>query len=157
MKQANGGDTVLTVQNCHIKECGEPPGLVAGISGYTAYFENDDGEQLVFQYDREKHQGTLWHGDITWGKPVEIFAGQPVKIILSAEEREWLVLVWRVATRYETAEVKARSALDLAKGKVKLFDSLLEELGFGSSFNDQAIRIERLKWLHEIEKGEVEK
>ena len=89
---------VLTVPNHHIEACGKPPGLIAS-EVYTAYFENDYGEQLVFTYDWKQRKGTLWHGDWSWERPIEVLAGGCPGMILSHEERVWLRLVWQVATR----------------------------------------------------------
>lgn len=90
-------NTVLTVPNHHAEGCGEPPGLIAK-DHYTAYFENQFGEQLIFTYDRAKKEGKLWHGDCGWDAPIEVFAGDAVETVLSNEERAWLKLVWTVAT-----------------------------------------------------------
>ncbi len=89
---------VLTVANRHYDFCGKPPDLTAA-KDYTSYFENDYGEQLVFQYNRETEMGILWHGDIGW-QPLHVKNGYPSGWRLSDEEREWLALVWRVATRH---------------------------------------------------------
>lgn len=89
---------VLTVPNRHCEACGPPPGLIATADQYTAYFENQVGEQLVFTYDRVKKEGTLWHGDYSWEHPVEVVAGN-ADLILSDEEALWLKLVWEVATK----------------------------------------------------------
>jgi len=89
--------TVLTVPNRHVKGCGKPPEITAG-KKYTAYFENEYGEQLVFVYDWLKHKGTLWHGDCGWDQPLDVLKGMVPGTIMSAEEQEWLSLVWKVAT-----------------------------------------------------------
>lgn len=103
--------TVLTIPNCHTMSCGKPPDLKTE-DRYTAYFENNYGEQLVFQYNFEAKKGTLWHGDYSWEEPVAVMGGGTT-MIMDEEEREWLRLVWRVATRRETKEFQLRSALDL--------------------------------------------
>lgn len=89
---------VLTVANRHIKGCGKPPELVAG-GKYVAYFENQLGEQLVFTYDWHKKEGKLWHGDVGWDQPIDVYGGSAIDTILSEEERTWLQLVWEVATK----------------------------------------------------------
>ena len=114
---------VLTVPNHHYECCGKPPDLNA-MDGYTAYFENDYGEQIVFQYDYKSKKGTLWHGDYGWDEPVPIMGGGTT-MIMSEEEREWLRLVWRVATRGETKEFLLRSALDLVNAHKAIYDELL--------------------------------
>lgn len=45
-------------------------------------------------------------------------------MILSDEEREWLGLVWKVATEGETKEFQLRSALDLVKAHKAIYDEL---------------------------------
>lgn len=114
---------VLTVPNHHIETCGKPPGLVAK-DCYTAYFENHYGEQMVFQYDYLLKKATLWHGDYSWEEPFEVLGGGTT-MGLAEEEREWLRLVWQVATRSETKEFQLRSALDLANAHKALYDELL--------------------------------
>ena len=91
-------ETVLTVINKHIKQCGPPPNLTTG-GKYTAYFENEHGEQLVFQFDKVSKTGILWHGDYSWEYPLDVVNGIVSIIILSATELAWLKLVWDVAAR----------------------------------------------------------
>jgi hypothetical protein len=104
--------------------CGEPPGLEGGVENiYTAYFENDYGEQLVFQHNRKTKESVLWHGDVGWqeshpakafmpsSEVLEAFKNMRIKVleealsdqkkgfILSEEEWVWLRLVYAVATR----------------------------------------------------------
>ena len=125
--------TVLTVPNRHYECCGKPPDLNAK-DGYTAYFENDYGEQVVFQYDYKSKEGTLWHGDFSWEKPVPVMGGGTT-MIMSEEEREWLRLVWRVATRGETKEFQLRSTLDLVNAHKAIYDELLSHPEFtGNAF-----------------------
>jgi len=89
---------VLTVHNRHIESCGPAPNLETGGQWYTGYFENSLGEQLVFRYDRQEKKGLLWHGDFTWRHPVPVIDGSCPALILAADERQWLSLVWQVAT-----------------------------------------------------------
>jgi len=92
--------TVLTVLNFHVEGAEHPPGLIAkGKGQYTAYFENEYGEQLVFVYDRKAKEGSLWHGDYSWAHPIEVRDGAAPDIILTVEEKMWLTLVWAVATQ----------------------------------------------------------
>ena len=89
---------VLTVINRHSRDCGLPPNITAK-DHYISYFENDYGEQLVYQYNRDTHKGTLWHGDIGWENPLIVSdSGLVMGAILSEGEREWLKLCWRTAT-----------------------------------------------------------
>ena len=118
------GGTVLTVPNGHYECCGKPPELQAKDNCYTAYFENDYGEQIVFQYHYKTKKGTLWHGDFGWDTPVEVMGGGTT-MIMNEGEREWLRLVWRVATRHESKEFQLRSALDLVNAHITIYDELL--------------------------------
>jgi hypothetical protein len=128
-----GEGMVLTVPNHHIEMSGKPPGRVA-TGCYTAYFENDYGEQLLFQYDYKEKKGTLWHGDYSWEEPLPVMGGGTT-LTMSEEEREWLGLVWRVATRHETKEFQLRSALDLVNAHKTIFDNLLARPEFaGDAF-----------------------
>ncbi|MFW6125492.1 MAG: hypothetical protein ACOC58_00140 [Chloroflexota bacterium] len=120
--------TVLTIANRHFECCGRPPDLRAD-QAYTAYFENHHGEQLVFQYDPKEKRGTLWHGDYSWEQPVEVMAGSTT-MVMSDEEREWLHLVWTVATRHEPREFQLRSSLALAHAWMAVYDNLLSHPDF---------------------------
>jgi hypothetical protein len=90
--------TVLTVGNFHIDSSGKPPGLATEGTCYTGYFENEQAEQLVFQYDYKTGEGKLWHGDFNWERPVKVEHGSCC-LVLSLEESLWLHLVWNVATK----------------------------------------------------------
>ena len=121
--------TVLTIPNHHLMCCGKPPELVADGSVYTAYFENQRGEQLVFQFDYKVKKGTLWHGDYGWEHLVTIMGGGTTMLI-NEEEREWLQLVWRIATRRETKEFQLRSALELVNALKATYSNLIAHLAF---------------------------
>lgn len=92
---------VLTIFNFHVAASGKPPDLMADTTRYTGYFENAEGEQLVFQYDRKNKKGTLWHGDYHWEHPVAVENGH-CPLTLSRDESEWLRLVWHIATQRPT-------------------------------------------------------
>jgi len=139
--------TVLTVPNHHYECCGKPPELQAH-GCYTAYFENDYGEQIVFQYDYKTKKGTLWHGDYGWEEPVQVIGGGTT-MILSDEERQWLRLVWEVATRGESKEFQIRSALDLINAHKAIYDELLARPEFA---DDSAMGRSFLKVKSKLEK-----
>jgi hypothetical protein len=68
-KQAPGdAGLVFAAYNIHDERCGPPPGVRncnhPGL--YHGYFENTDGEQFVFTFDRATGTGTVWGGDIQW-------------------------------------------------------------------------------------------
>jgi len=122
---------VLTVPNCHYECCGKPPGLNSK-DGYTAYFENKYGDQMMFQYNYKTKKGTLWHGDYGWDHPVEVMGGGTT-MIMGEEEQEWLRLVWRVATRGESKEFQLRSSLDLVNAHKAIYEELLVHPQFADS------------------------
>lgn len=141
--------TVLSVPNHHYECCGKPPELVA-TGCYTAYFENDYGEQMVFQYNYKEKKGVLWHGDCGWEESFPVMAGGTT-IIISDEEREWLRLVWGVATRGESEEFQLRSALSLVNAQKAVFDELLARPEFA---NDTHMRQAFSKTKRKLEKEE---
>jgi len=140
--------TVLTVPNYHYECCGKPPDLNAQHDGYTAYFENDYGEQIVFQYDYKTKKGTLWHGDYSWDHPVEVMGGGTT-MVMGNEEREWLRLVWRVATRRESKEFQLRSSLDLTNAHKAIYEELLGNPEFA---DNKDMRRHFVKVLKRLEK-----
>jgi hypothetical protein len=89
---------VLTALNFQQPSSGKPPGLFTTGSCYTGYFENSEREQLVFQYDYERHEGRLWHGDFSWEQPAKVKNGFCRSLVLDLAEKLWLQLVWKVAT-----------------------------------------------------------
>jgi len=133
---------VLTVPNRHYEGCGKPPELKAE-GCYTAYFENDYGEQMVFQYDYTTKKGTLWHGDYSWDSPVEVMGGGTT-LVMGEEDRAWLQLVWRVATKRETKEFHARSILTLVNAHKAIYDGLLTRPEFAGKDEQRAfLKIKR--------------
>jgi len=140
--------TVLTIPNRHYECCGKPPELEA--SGcYTAYFENQYGEQIVFQYDYGMKQGKMWHGDWSWEHPLDVFAGIAPEIILSEEEREWLRLCWKTATEFEPEEVKLNSTLALARTLQAHYESLLAAKEIDDPSFKKTFERERRRWQKE--------
>ncbi len=85
-------DLVFMATNGHIADSGDPPAVVDSV-GYRAYFENDLGEQMVFQADGKR--ATIRHGDAGWETmwhptvvgPGEVMTGG---IILRDEEKLFL-------------------------------------------------------------------
>ena len=70
-------------------------------------------------------------------------------MIMSEEEREWLRLVWRVATRRETREFQLCSALDLVNAHKVIYDNLMARPEFSGdtwmqrSFSKTKKRLEK--------------
>jgi hypothetical protein len=139
--------TVLTVPNRHYECCGKPPALQAKAC-YTAYFENDYGEQIVFQYNYKEKKGILWHGDYSWEEPVTVMGGGTT-MIMSHEERTWLRLVWDVATRHESKSFQIHSALDFVNAYKAIYDELLTRPDLAG---DDSMRRSFLKAKGKLEK-----
>jgi hypothetical protein len=83
-------ETILTITNRHYECCGVPPRLELG-NGYTCYFENSYGEQIILQYDSKEKVCRMWHGDVGWEEPLKVveFRGHPLVLFArSKEERD---------------------------------------------------------------------
>jgi hypothetical protein len=98
---------IFRVSNHHTPSCGRPPTVDGDEpSAYHGYFENSDGEQFIFVYDRATKQGTLWCGDAGWEHPYPVTEGPaPIGypdsldgLILSEPEQAWLRACWAAAT-----------------------------------------------------------
>jgi hypothetical protein len=103
-------EPLLTIFNRHTASCGDPPieSAQPGDNRYIGYFENMFGEQWIFTYDRAAGRAQLRGGDIGWNTSLTVEAdGQgglrigPTGIVLSPDERSWLLTCWRTATRGE--------------------------------------------------------
>ncbi len=66
--------------------------IVADGTQYAAYFENEHGEQLVFDYHYAAGTGSLWHSDVTTPKSHPVTEGTVTEINLSSTEQQWLSL-----------------------------------------------------------------
>src|SRR5262245_4288466 len=79
---------ILTIYNQHYEGCGTPPTLDTS-KGFTAYLQNDLGEQIIMQQDKE---GTcrLWMGDVGWEEELRVvaFRGQPVIVFARSEAEQ---------------------------------------------------------------------
>jgi hypothetical protein len=86
---------LFSVSNHHLEHCGNPPQIDGDAAGkYFGYFENQDGEQMVYCYDYQTQKGTLRMGDAHWEKEYVVDENGIVKegILLSYNERLWLWL-----------------------------------------------------------------
>ena len=87
--------TLFRVGNKQLPASGEPPFFDGDTPGrYYGYFQNSYGEQLIFEYNYETKQGTLWHGDAGWDQSFSVIDGNAQDIILSEAERLWLRACW---------------------------------------------------------------
>jgi hypothetical protein len=85
-------EPLLKIRNRHSAACGDPP-IIDGAAAnhYVGYFENYYGEQWVFTCDRESGRCILHGGDVGWNTEFEIIDGQVGDLILSEDERLWLM------------------------------------------------------------------
>ena len=94
MSNTNGSPFVFHADNVHSVGCGHPPSVVADPSVYSGYFENQHGEQWVFEYDRNTGRGTLRGGDVGWDAVRVVVKGEAAGLILNQGERAWLLACW---------------------------------------------------------------
>ena len=64
---------------------------------YVGYFENRDGEQWIFTFDRGTREATLRGGDVDWGRAHLVHDGRVDGLILAPEEAAWLQACWSAA------------------------------------------------------------
>jgi len=87
------------VRNKQSAASGEPPSIDGNTPGrYHAYFENAQGEQLIFIYDYDADTGTLYHGDAGWDQPCPVKDGTCPELVLDEAETLWLRACWLAAT-----------------------------------------------------------
>ena len=95
----NQHPALFRVSNRQKPGSGEPPFFDGDTRGrYYGYFLNGYGEQLIFEYNRETQQATLWHGDAGWDAPYSVVDGQAGDLVLSEAERLWLRACWAAAS-----------------------------------------------------------
>lgn len=87
------------VKNGHSPDCGPPP----SINGDTprrrySYFQNEYGEQIIFEYNMDTKTGTVWMGDAGWNEPHEVVNGIPHGLVMNRSEAMWLSACWLAAT-----------------------------------------------------------
>lgn len=87
--------TLFRVSNKQKTDNGQPPSFDGDTPNrYYGYFMNSYGEQLIFEYNRETRQGTLWHGDAGWDVSNPVVDGQAPELILAKDELLWLRACW---------------------------------------------------------------
>lgn len=109
-KEKKAVPLVLTVPNFHVEECGHPPNLTAGGSCYTSYFENKNGEQLVFVMEKPKSKlrmnsklvARIYHGDAGWSMNYELSGTNTIDVSsnglnLDPFEEMWCRVCWMTA------------------------------------------------------------
>jgi hypothetical protein len=78
-----------------------PPGItnLDRPRSFFGYFQNQDGEAWLFEYDGEERRGWVWGEDIDWEKN-EVIGGEVPGINLNRHERAWLKACWEAATEF---------------------------------------------------------
>ena len=95
---------LLTIENCHSEDCGEPPHLTnAGASAYLGYFASEHGDQWLFVYDRAEKRATIRGGDMRWDHPVTITSPTNLPYHFTEAERRWVEACWLAATAAQAA------------------------------------------------------
>lgn len=97
--KSQNAQPLFAVSNHHVPSCGTPP----QIDGDTpkrrySYFENEHGEQAIFEYDLETNTGTLWMGDAGWEESHVVLNGFVPDLVLSPSEALWVGACWYAAT-----------------------------------------------------------
>jgi hypothetical protein len=100
---------LFRVTNGHSSDCGSPP----NIDGDTphrrySYFQNEHGEQAIFEYNMETKTGTLWMGDAGWDEPQTVIGGRVPELVLTPSEALWLSACWYAATGEVPKHVKQK-------------------------------------------------
>jgi len=91
---------ILTIYNRHAAACGSPPSLSNETSAlYLGFFENQEGEQWLFTYDRRTRQATLRGGDIGWEDVRTVQDGRVHGLMLDQPELAWLKACWDAVSR----------------------------------------------------------
>ena len=91
-------EPLLTIRNHHTAFCGDPPVIADDSESYLGYFENPDGEQWIFAFDRATRVGELRGGDIGWNERVSVRDGNAENLVLRDAERLWLRACWLSVT-----------------------------------------------------------
>jgi hypothetical protein len=61
---------LFRVSNGHGPDCGQPPSIDGNKPNCRySYFQNEYGEQAIFEYNLETKVGTFWMGDDGWNEP----------------------------------------------------------------------------------------
>lgn len=91
-------EPILTVYNRHVAGSGTPPALSNEARDlYLGYFENSQGEQWIFTFNRTTGEASLRGGDVGWEDTYPVREGQIEGLILSEEETAWLQACWKAA------------------------------------------------------------
>ena len=77
----------------------KPPGIITNDRprSYFGYFENENGEKWVFEFDLTERKGRLLGEDCSW-REYEVIDGKASGVSLDQDEANWLRTCWRAAT-----------------------------------------------------------
>jgi len=90
---------LFSIHNHHSADCGTPPRIDDhSPSRYLGYFENQQGEQAVFVYDRDSSRAMVYVGDAGWAAPYAVVDGAVPDLVLAETERLWVRACWQAAT-----------------------------------------------------------
>ena len=88
---------MLTVYNKHHLRSGEPPHYDSREKGkYFGYFQNEDGEQWLFSYDRTTKTAILKGGDVDWPSEA-VLTSSNAPYAMGSEEKQWLAACWKAS------------------------------------------------------------
>ncbi len=89
---------LFTFSNHHVESCGKPPYIDGDVrKRHSGYYENKFGQQVVFVYDHEINEGTLWMGSAGWQKAYKVVDGLAPEPGMGREDMFWL-MNWAVGT-----------------------------------------------------------
>jgi len=96
----NSEQPLLTIFNRHAASCGEPPHETnQDSSRYVGYFQNEVGDQWIFQYDPGTGSATLRSGDAHWSTVYTIRGPEDLHFTMNEAERAWALACWQSASR----------------------------------------------------------
>jgi hypothetical protein len=88
-------EPMLTVYNKHPMRSEEPPHYDTREKGkYFGYFQNAEGEQWLFIYDRTTKTAILKGGDVDWPSEA-VLTSSIAPYVLGSEEKQWLAACWK--------------------------------------------------------------
>ncbi len=88
---------LFSISNHHAPGCGEPPELDGDDRNlFCSYFENGDGEQALYVFDRTTGVATVRLGDAGWTGSYEVVEGRVPGLVLGEAEALWVRACWLV-------------------------------------------------------------
>ncbi len=94
-----GQRRLFQVSNHHSANCGTPPHIDGDTPGRRfSYFQNEYGEQAIFEFDLATRAGRIWMGDANWEEGHTVVKGIIRDLVLSPSEALWVSACWYAAT-----------------------------------------------------------